>query len=142
MMDSASASKGDCCEGRRRVNGPARWIRRASLGSAAERAARATSELYGGLRVGPERGRGMRNSVSRIRTDVDAVDSSDARCTFLINEKSEGSGESGPVWLFDNRLTHRTSLNWSGSPLQTCPNRLLYFGSRSSVGLVGFPTDR
>src|SRR6185437_6142414 len=61
---------------------------------------------------------------------------------FLINEKSEGSGESGPVWLFDNRLTHRTSLNWSGSPLQTCPNRLLYFGSRSSVGLVGFPTDR
>jgi hypothetical protein len=40
---------------------------------------------------------------------------------------------------FDNRLAHRTSVNLNGNPLQSRTNRLVYFGSRSSVGLVGFP---
>lgn len=64
MIDSARASNGDCCEGSRRVNGPARFINVASFGSAEDSASIAALESYGGFRVGPERGRGMASSVS------------------------------------------------------------------------------
>ena len=62
----------------------------------------------------------------------------------LFCENSKRTAAGADVQGFDNRLPHRTSVKSAGAPLQTCTNRLLYFGSRSSVGLVGFPhrTDR
>src|SRR5471030_2666484 len=63
MMASVKASNGLCLGEIRRANGPTRAMSLASLGSAAESAARATVESYGGACVRAGCGLGMERMI-------------------------------------------------------------------------------